>query len=716
MKKFLSLAAVASMAVAANASEFSDKNYTGDWGTLKLVGNQLSSQSGQPVQLKGWSTFSLHYQDGISGCLGSGNWQLMKDYGANVVRLAMYVDETNSYLSKPDYWKGLIKDYIAEIAAKNMYVLLDWHILKIDTNGNTTGDPSKYTDKAKDFFSEISSYCKQKNFNNVIYELCNEPLTGSWNTIKNYAEEVIPVILANQPEAICVVGTDNYCQKILEPVSNPITKYKNNVMYSFHYYSCSHFEFLGNFRDAQKSIPVFASEWSAVAYSGDGPMCEGKGDAFIAECKEYKDAPQLVSWCIWNWGHKNEASSTFKNSCEHKNLSKYDASQHNPQVGEYAVKLMGGYVPDIEERETGPYTTLNKIPNTKDNAWMWGYYDLGGEGYAYHDANSSAYEKTKAGEYVEYAVGDENDAFSQAFKLEQLDHMNPWITLSADGTEVADWKPEAEGKNWNGTEIFYKSLNAGKSYSGVSGTTRMDEGVDLSGASMKGTDLLNGGYHNISMSEADEWVNYTVVVEEPGYYKVDAFVSSDHGEGEISFLQNRGNITRSTTDLTDKETYNTVHFAKASECADPTVAADAPWDCWQFREGLDFDEEKNSCIVFTKAGEQELKIYFHKPAGGLGPMVFTKLPQEIVPEESVNTEDVAATAFSIYPNPTSGEFTVALAEAGKAQVEVINVAGQVVYSAEIEGTATINKALAAGVYSVVVKSNGGVDTQKLVVK
>ena len=52
----------------------------------------------------------------------------------------------------------------------------------------------------------------------------------------------------------------------------------------------------------------------------------------------------------------------------------------------------------------------------------------------------------------------------------------------------------------------------------------------------------------------------------------------------------------------------------------------------------------------------------------------------------------------------------------EATVEVINVAGQVVFSQDVEGSATINKALAAGVYTVVVKSNGAVSTQKLIVK
>jgi hypothetical protein len=50
MKKILSLAAVASLTLAANAekSPYQGKNYA-DWGTLKLVGNQLSDRDGNPV-------------------------------------------------------------------------------------------------------------------------------------------------------------------------------------------------------------------------------------------------------------------------------------------------------------------------------------------------------------------------------------------------------------------------------------------------------------------------------------------------------------------------------------------------------------------------------------------------------------------------------------------------------------------------------------------
>ncbi|MCQ2188452.1 MAG: cellulase family glycosylhydrolase [Paludibacteraceae bacterium] len=707
MKKILSLAAVASMAVAANAQD----NFIEKWGQLKLVGNQLSSASGEAIQLKGWSTFSLHYGE-VQGCLGSNQWEIMKQYGANVVRLAMYVDETDSYLSNPSSWKKTVKQYIDQIADKGMYCLVDWHVL--ETNGHS-GNPNDHINESKDFFKEISSYCKDKGYKHVLYEICNEPTCG-WGNIKTYAESVIPVILDNQPNAIVIVGTDSWCQKITEPINQPLnSKFKNNVMYSFHYYSCAHFNLLGDFRGAQKSIPVFVSEWSAVNFDGDGPMCESNGDALIADCEKTTVAPQLVSWCIWNWGKKNEASSTFKNECKPENLSKFDGSKSNAQVGEYAVKLMKGFIPDIEMPEVGPYE-VQEIPNSEDNAWMWAYYDFGGEGYAYHDGNGSAYKKDDEGEYLDYKIGDECDAFSQAYKMQLLKTKAPWYTVSADGKTIESYQKDVECSTWD-NKISYLSLNAGKKYAGVAGSGRPDEGVDLASASLLGTPLKYKGYNNLCMVEENEWVNYTVNVAEKGYYKVSAYVSAECEQGGLSFSQERGNITRSQQDLGNKEDYTAIHFEKPASCADASIdRVAAPWDCWGFNPGLDIDDEESAVVVFVKDGVQDLKVQFNAPAGGIGPLVFTKLPDAIVPAEFDANETISAAEFTIAPNPTSGEFTVTLAEAGKAQVEVVNVAGQVVYSAEIEGAATINKALAAGVYSVVVKSNGGVNTQKLVVK
>ncbi len=722
MKKLLSLAAVASMALAANAqkSPYQDKDYS-DWGKLKLVGNQLSDKDGNPVQLKGWSTFSLHYK---GYCGGEGQWKLMKKYGANIVRLAMYIDDPNdggSYLQKPDYFKNLIKSSIEETKALNMYCMVDWHILQQNNGGS--GDPNKNKDAAKSFFAEISKFCADNGYDHVLYELCNEPTCG-WANIKSYAEEVIPVITANQPDAIIVVGTDQWCQKIMEPVSNPISsQYKKNVLYSFHYYACSHYSLLGDFRNAQKNIPVFVSEWSAVKFDGDGPFCAQDGDEMIAACDKIDVAPQVVSWCIWNWGSKREASSFFQDNCSVTNLSQY-SDNSGKKYSDYVIELMAGEPRVVDPIVTGPYTTLNVIPSTESALWHWDYYDFGGEAVSYHDGNGGAWEKDDEGVVLDYAkAGEEVDVFSLAKKMKWLDKECPWSTVK-DGKVVSFDESISTGNNWKDEDgnSTYKSLNGGRTYSGTDGSERPDDGVDLSGAGLNGTDHAGEKYCNLGWVEEEEWINYTVKVAKPGYYKISGIIGAEYKnpetKGEISITSKHGNHLRSTSKLTDNEAITTFGFPTTTKCADSSIdGSKEPWNCWAVSDAKSGRDKEVLC-AFGESGKQEITIRFCASAGGVGPLIFEWYGdlEEGDPITAVSDVEADAVNFSIFPNPTSGEFTVALADDAEAIVEVVNMAGQVVASQNIEGSATIKKALAAGIYTVVVKSNGAVSTQKLVVK
>ena len=333
-----------------------------------LNGNQLSSsKTGGAVQLKGWSTYSLH-REGVQGCLGKDQWAMMQMYGANVVRLAMYIDETDSYLGNESKFKEFIKESILETAELDMYCIVDWHILP---ESLSNGDPNEYINEAKDFFGEISKYCADNGYDHVLYEICNEPTCG-WMNVKSYAEDVIPVITDNQPEAIIIVGTDQWCQKIMEPVSNPIdTAYKKNVMYSFHYYACSHYHLLGDFRYAQRNIPVYVSEWSAVRFNGDGPFCMSNADEMVSVCDYKADAPQVVSWCVWIWGKEDEASSFFTGSCDIGNESRYMGT--NQEYGFYIICLMDNGRCRQMRCGCGPWSIMNQIPSTETSLWHWDY-------------------------------------------------------------------------------------------------------------------------------------------------------------------------------------------------------------------------------------------------------------------------------------------------------------------------------------------------------
>ena len=720
MGKKLLLAATVSMALVANAerSPYQGKNYL-DWGKLKLVGNQLSDQKGDPVQLKGWSTYSLNYK---GSCTGEGQWNLMQQYGANVVRLAMPIDDPKdggSYIAKPDYFKNLIKQSIAETKALNMYCIVDWHTTP---DSLLSGDPNDYIAESKDFFGEISKFCADNGYDNVLYEICNESTCG-WPNIKSYAEEVIPVITANQPDAIVIVGTDQWSQKIVEPMVMPMdSSYKKNVMYSFHYYACSHYHFLGDFRGVQKSIPVFVSEWSAVHFNGDGPFCMSNSDELIAACENIPQAPQLVSWCLWNWSSKNEASSFFTDSCDPGNLSKY-MDESGRKYSDYVIDLMSGPIICCTPPPCcGSWSNLNTIPSTESNLWRWDYYDLGGEGMTYHDENSSAYKRDEKGNVVGYRNdGEEVDVFSLARKMMWIDNNCPWSTVedgrvvAFDSTIATMWKDEEENPT-------YKSLNAGRNYSGTDGSERPDEGVDLNAANLKGTNYENMRYNSLYLVEDGEWINYTVNVGKPGYYKIKGIISSEYKaankNGEISIISEHGNHLRSTSALKEDDVITTFGFPKTTICADSTAADSTYWNCWAESDAISGDNKEVLC-VFDKAGEQIITFRFYGDASGVGPLVF-EWYKELDPEDPItgiaNEVNAAALPFTLSPNPTSGDFTINLADNIEATLEVVNMAGQIVVAQDIEGSATINKVLPSGVYTVVIKSNGAVNTQKLVVK
>ena len=727
MKRLVLLAAVASVTLTANAYGClgSDGRGYSDFGKLKIVENQLSDKDGNPVQLRGWSTYSLNPYD-VDECLGENQWELMKKYGANIVRLVLYADENDSYKNNPDKYKDLVKNSIKELAEKNMYCLIDWQ--KSDPVASKYSfDPNDYFKEAEDFFAEISKFCFENEYNHVLYELCAEPTCG-WTKIKKYAEEILPVVTANQPDAIIVVGTDQWCQKIMEPVSNPISaKWKKNVMYSFRYDACDHYSLLGDFRNAQKLIPVFVSEWTAMKFNGDGPFCSENADQLMSDCENKQYAPQVVSWCVGNWGKKDKATSFFVGSCAEGNESQNLDQNGVKKYGEYVLDLMG-YCKDSDP-DTIPNKCpdmFNAIPSTPANIWHWDYYNCGGEGIAYHDLNSGAYEKDKNGKIIGYSnLTEEVDVFSLAKKLQWLKDTCPWSTV-VDGKVVAYDESISTGDNWKDSDgnSTYKSLNGGRTYYGTDGSLRPDEGVDLCYANCRGTAYENSGYCSLGWVEEGEWINYTVKVAKPGYYKISGIINPEYGapgkNGEISIVSSRGNLLRVPEHPFDPDIVTTFGFQPTFECDDKTVAIKEPWNCWTTSDAKSGKEKVVLCF-FKEAGEQQITIAFNGDAGGVGPLIF-EWYMDYDPIDPFccdfpgDVNDVNAVNFSINPNPTTGDFTVTLAEDVEATIDVVNMAGQIVASQNIVGSATINKAFVAGIYTVVVKTNGGVSTQKLVVR
>ena len=278
--------------------------YDASAGRLHVKGTKLVDKKGHEVQLRGVSTHGLSWypQYVNDKCFA----QLHDKWGANVVRLAMYTEEYNGYCSgdaknRSDL-KKLIKKGVRLAKKHKMYVIVDWHIL-------SDGNPNSHKKEAKAFFREMSR--EFKGYNNVIYEICNEPNNGtSWKEIKSYARSVISTIRKNDKKAVIVVGTPTWSQDVDQAAADPIKG--DNIMYALHFYAATHKADLRNKMTAaiNKGLPVFVTEYGICDASGNGAIDKEEANRWVQTMDEYG-----VSYIAWNLSNKQESSSIIKSSC-----------------------------------------------------------------------------------------------------------------------------------------------------------------------------------------------------------------------------------------------------------------------------------------------------------------------------------------------------------------------------------------------------------------
>ena len=280
-------------------------------GQMTLVGSD-----GQPVQLRGMSTHGLQWFGEIIN--ENAFAALSKDWESNVIRLAMYVGESG-YAENPSV-KDLVYQGIELAFANDMYVIVDWHV-------HAPGDPNAAVySGAYDFFDELSAhYQDHPQFNQIIWELCNEPspnnaggegLTNDaagWKKIKSYAEPIV-ALLRERGDNIIIVGTPNWSQRADLAADDPIAA--ENIMYAVHFYSGTHEasdastdrgNVMSNARYAlENGAAIFVSEWGTSEANGNnGPYLE-EADTWLNFLNENN-----ISWCNWSLTNKNETSGSF---------------------------------------------------------------------------------------------------------------------------------------------------------------------------------------------------------------------------------------------------------------------------------------------------------------------------------------------------------------------------------------------------------------------
>ena len=272
-------------------------------GALSVYGTDLTDQNGDPIRLYGMSTHGIAW---FPQYVSYDTFRTLRDdWNTNCIRLALYTGEYNGYSSggNQEELKSLVKDGIDYATDLGMYVIVDWHVLNDQ-------DPNVHKEDALSFFREISSL--YKDHSNILYEICNEPNGyATWDSVKSYANEVIPVIRENDADAVILVGTPTWSQNIDQAAASPLEF--DNVMYTLHFYAATHTDDLRSRLETcvSSGLPVFVSEFGMCDASGNGGNNFDQADKWMELLDKYQ-----ISFFCWNLANKAETSSVLQSGCE----------------------------------------------------------------------------------------------------------------------------------------------------------------------------------------------------------------------------------------------------------------------------------------------------------------------------------------------------------------------------------------------------------------
>lgn len=292
-------------------------------GKIAVCGTKLCNKAGKPIQLRGMSTHGLQW---YANCINDASLDaLATDWKADIMRVSMYVQE-GGYAKNPKKFTSLVNSIVEKLTARGLYVIIDWHMLD-------PGDPYFNLERAKTFFASVAKTHKAKI--NVMYEVANEPNGVSWNRIKNYHEEIVPVIRAKDPDSVILLGTRAWSSLGVsdgadeqEVVDNPVNA--TNIMYTFHFYAASHGnDYLNALSRAADKVPMFVTEFGTQNYTGHG------ANDFV-QSQKYLDlmAQKKIGWTNWNYSDDMRTGAVFSQG----------TCPSGPFAGTSALKQSGKWV------------------------------------------------------------------------------------------------------------------------------------------------------------------------------------------------------------------------------------------------------------------------------------------------------------------------------------------------------------------------------------
>ncbi|MDQ0364367.1 cellulase family glycosylhydrolase [Catenuloplanes indicus] len=254
-------------------------------GQLRVCGTGMCNSGGARVQLRGISSMWLNWEtQPYAENLSALTW-MRDNWNLQVIRAAMGVEPEGAYLSNPSKARAQVETIINNAVTAGVYVIVDWH------------DHAAENHQAQSvaFFSDLAR--RYGHLPNVIWEPYNEPLQVGWTSvIKPYHQAVVTAIRQHDPDNIIVLGTPTWSQDVDAAAASPVQG--TNLMYTLHFYSCTHGASLRAKGDAaiRAGLALFVTEWGASHADGglDGRICQSEAQAWIDWMRA-----NGISWTAW---------------------------------------------------------------------------------------------------------------------------------------------------------------------------------------------------------------------------------------------------------------------------------------------------------------------------------------------------------------------------------------------------------------------------------
>ena len=302
-------------------------------GEGHIYGSCEGVKDGAEVQVRGMSLYWSLMPQAVEYWSEEGITSMVRDMNIQIVRAAMATgsedwngeyngQKLQGYGSNPTLQKNLMKTVVEAAIKQDIYVIIDWH----------SHNANNQTEASKAFFQEMAQTYGQ--YDNVIFELFNEPEDISWSIVKDYANQVIPTI-RQYSDNLILVGNPRWDQKPHWAARDGVTDSGNNTAYTMHFYAVDHCiygtEGWGDgdrdkcpgqsAEDAIKAgSAVFVSEWGTGDKSGGGYPDATKNQNWQEFINKYK-----LSWANWSASHISEGTAAFSGG-SNKNSLQYSAS------------------------------------------------------------------------------------------------------------------------------------------------------------------------------------------------------------------------------------------------------------------------------------------------------------------------------------------------------------------------------------------------------